>query len=100
MKKLLITTALIIGSVYPAFAQEYPQKPITLVVGFPPGGGADAVARIVSDKLSRVLEQPIIITIFKEVKEFITNAIGNIPPLFEKSYRSDWLGMIRYRLYG
>ena len=61
MKKLLITTALIVGSVYPAFAQEYPQKPITLVVGFPPGGGADAVARIVSDKLSRVLEQPIII---------------------------------------
>ena len=61
MKKLLITTALIIGSVYPAFAQEYPQKPITLVVGFPPGGGADAVARIVSDKLSRILEQPIII---------------------------------------
>jgi len=30
----------------------------------------------------------------------MTNAIGNIPPLFEKSYRSDWLGMIRYRLYG
>jgi hypothetical protein len=49
---------------------------------------------------SKNLEQPIIITVFKEVKEFITNAIGNIPPLFEKSYRSDWLGKIQYRLYG
>jgi hypothetical protein len=49
---------------------------------------------------SKNLEQPIIITIFKEVKEFITNAIGNITPLFEKSYRSDWLGKIQYRLYG
>jgi len=49
---------------------------------------------------SKNLEQPIVITVFKEVKEFITNAIGNIPPLFEKSYRSDWLGVIRYRLYG
>ena len=49
---------------------------------------------------SKNLEQPIIITVFKEVKEFITNAIGNIPPLFEKSYRSDWLGKIKYRLYG
>lgn len=49
---------------------------------------------------SKNLEQPIIITILKEVKEFIANAIGNIPPLFEKSYRSDWLGKIQYRLYG
>ena len=49
---------------------------------------------------SKNLEQPIIITVLKEIKEFMTNAIGNIPPLFERSYRSDWLGMIRYRLYG
>ena len=49
---------------------------------------------------SKNLEQPIIITVFKEVKEFIANAIGNIQPLFEKSYRSDWLEKIQYRLYG
>lgn len=48
---------------------------------------------------SKNLEQPIIITVFKEVKEFITNAIGNIQPLFEKSYRSDWLGAIKYSLF-
>lgn len=49
---------------------------------------------------SKNLEQPIIITVFKEIKEFLANAIGNIPPLFEKSYRSDWLGIIQYRMYG
>jgi len=49
---------------------------------------------------SKNLEQPIVITALKEIKEFICNAIGNIPPVFEKKYRSDWLGIIHYRLYG
>ena len=44
-----------------ALADSYPSRPITLVVGFPAGGGADAVARIVSDKLAKILGQPIVI---------------------------------------
>lgn len=48
---------------------------------------------------SKNLEQPIVITVLKEIKDFIINTIGNIPPLFEKEYRSDWLGKIHYRLY-
>lgn len=40
---------------------EYPAKPIRLLVGFPPGGGADNVARIVSDKLSQKLGQSIVV---------------------------------------
>ncbi|WP_313295542.1 tripartite tricarboxylate transporter substrate binding protein [Diaphorobacter sp.] len=44
-----------------AWAQTYPSRPITLIVGFPPGGGADAVARIVSEKLGRVLNQSIVV---------------------------------------
>jgi len=44
-----------------ALAQAYPARPITLVVGFPPGGGADAVARIVSDKVGKLLGQPVIV---------------------------------------
>lgn len=44
-----------------AQAQAYPVRPITLVVGFPPGGGADAVARIVSDKMGKILGQSVIV---------------------------------------
>jgi len=43
-----------------AFAQ-YPDKPITMIVPFPPGGVADTVARPVADALSRELKQPVVI---------------------------------------
>jgi tripartite-type tricarboxylate transporter receptor subunit TctC len=44
-----------------AKAQEYPNRPITLVVPFPPGGGNDAMARIVGEKLSEVIGQRVIV---------------------------------------
>lgn len=44
-----------------AAAQEYPNRPIKLVVGFPPGGGGDSVARVLADHMSRTLKQPILI---------------------------------------
>jgi len=44
-----------------ALAQAYPSKPIRLVVGVPPGGATDAVARIVGQKLSEQMGQPFII---------------------------------------
>ena len=39
----------------------YPTRPITLVVGFPPGGGADAVARPLAEAIGKELGQPIIV---------------------------------------
>jgi len=57
----LLALAVIITLSASAVAQSYPAKPITLVVGFPTGGGADTVARIVTNKMSRVLGQAIVI---------------------------------------
>lgn len=42
-------------------AQELPRKPITLVVGFPAGGAIDATARVVAQKLTQVLGQPVVV---------------------------------------
>jgi len=45
----------------PAGAQTYPTKPVTLVVGFAPGGSADILARLIGQKLSASLGQQVII---------------------------------------
>ena len=46
-----------------AWALDYPTRPIHWVIGFPPGGGADIVARIMGAWLSERLGQQIIIEI-------------------------------------
>jgi tripartite-type tricarboxylate transporter receptor subunit TctC len=47
--------------VIPASAQDYPNRPITLVVPFPPGGSTTIVGRIIADKMSEVLGQSIVV---------------------------------------
>jgi len=44
-----------------ASAQNYPTRPVTLIVAFPPGGADDATARILQDAFQRALGQPIVI---------------------------------------
>lgn len=56
---LCAACALISGA--PATAQNYPNRPIKVVVPFPPGGPTDGMARIVSDRLGAVLGQPIVV---------------------------------------
>ncbi len=54
-------TALAASWIPPAFAQSYPAKPIRLVVGVPPGGATDVVARIAGKKLAEQLGQPVVV---------------------------------------
>lgn len=45
----------------PVVAQSYPDRPIRIIVGFPPGGINDIVARLVGQKMSESLKQPVIV---------------------------------------
>ena len=53
--------ALLVLAAAVARAQDYPAKPVRMVVGFPPGGGTDVVARILQPRLSELLGQPVVI---------------------------------------
>ncbi len=44
-----------------ASAQTYPDRPVTMLVAFPPGGADDAIARMIQDPLQKALGQPIVI---------------------------------------
>ena len=44
-----------------ASAQDYPSRPITMIVPYPPGGATDAIARIVQDSMSQSLGQQLVV---------------------------------------
>ena len=62
MKKLVIAAAL--AAVLPvasAAAQDYPSRPVTMIVPFPAGGPADTLARLLGDRMKGSLGQPVIV---------------------------------------
>ena len=60
MRKAIVL-ALGLLAMIPAWAQEWPAKPVRFIVPYPPGGGTDVIARIVQNRLSEALGQPIVI---------------------------------------
>ena len=58
---LVAGAAMLAGSAAPAAAQDYPTRPITLIVPFAAGGPTDVIARIVGDHMSKTLGQQLVI---------------------------------------
>ena len=59
LARALLAAALI--SATHAFAQQYPGKPVRMIVSVPPGGPADTLARMVAPRLGEALGQPLVI---------------------------------------
>ena len=60
-KIILAVTALLLATPFAAWAQAWPQRPVRIVVGFPPGGGIDVVARLLGVQLGQSLGQQVVV---------------------------------------
>ena len=56
-----VLASLALSAGFPALAQKWPDKPVKLVVPYPPGGNVDTAARIVADGLQKAFGQPFIV---------------------------------------
>src|SRR3954465_7066854 len=61
MKTGIVIAALLLASCLNAAAQNFPSRPVRMIVAFPAGGGTDAVARIVGQKLTVLWGQQVVV---------------------------------------
>src|SRR5438034_10043793 len=71
MKKGIVLVLGLLAAI-PAWAQDWPAKPVHFIVPYPPGGGTDVIARIVQNRLSAALGQ----TIVSENRGGVGGAVG------------------------
>ena len=72
MRKIFsIALAFVVAGIGTAMAENYPSRPITIVVPFPAGGPTDALGRVLADRMKRALNQSVIV-------ENVTGAAGTI----------------------
>ena len=62
MLRFITAAAIAVGVIAtPAAAQDYPNKPLKMLVGYAPGGGSDIIARLISQNLQIKLGQPVVV---------------------------------------
>jgi tripartite-type tricarboxylate transporter receptor subunit TctC len=61
MKRIVLAALTAALLTAPAMAQEWPARPVKMVVGFGAGGGTDIIARIISQALTETLGQPVVV---------------------------------------
>jgi tripartite-type tricarboxylate transporter receptor subunit TctC len=60
-RRTIVASLIAVALATPGLAQDYPTRPITLIVPYAAGGGNDVMARIVADKMGAALGQPIVV---------------------------------------
>jgi len=60
-KKLIAAAALLLGLIGSALAQDFPSRPITMIIPFAPGGPTDLVGRLIAQRMGDVLGQTIVV---------------------------------------
>lgn len=60
-QKMFFAAALLLYASMPAYAQAYPSRPVTVVVGFGAGSGTDILARILAEELRQAFNQPFLV---------------------------------------
>ncbi|WP_295640169.1 hypothetical protein [uncultured Mailhella sp.] len=60
LSSLLVGSLLLFGAA-PSAQAAFPEKPVTVVVGFAPGGTGDLTVRMLANPLEKILGQPVVI---------------------------------------
>src|SRR3954447_5904649 len=58
-KTIAVVAAMVLTTALTSWAQTYPSRPVQLVVGYAQGGTGDFIARVIAEKLTAALGQPV-----------------------------------------